>query len=146
MGIGVLYVTITVISWGASTAFLKLAITEGDVDASRLIRAISQTILVIVAFWVFTSSSQQSLKFGMLFPLLSGLLSGFAFIFFSHGLEIIPASTAKPLLSLKLVISVTLGILVLNETFTLFKVLGVSFALSAIFLLSTEEEKPSSAK
>ena len=138
--LGPLYLLATVLCFGASTAFLRVAIRDGPTDTARLVRISSQTIIVLVGVTVVGAASilTDSIQYGAVYPALNGLLSAVAFIAFSKGLESTDVSIAKPLLAVGTVVSVLLGILFLGEVLTLRKTAGVTFGIAAVYLLTTE--------
>ena len=127
-----------VLCHGIKTVFLRLGILEGSVNKARFVRALFQTFLVIFVASFFRSPSFAiPFKFEIIFPILNGLLGGFAFVAFCKGLEMVEASTAKPILAIRMAVPVALGVMVLGETMTLKKGLGIVMAGLAVFLLSS---------
>lgn len=138
--LGPLYLLATIVGFGASTAFLRVAIRDGPTDTARLVRISFQTIIVLAAVLAVGAASilADSMQYGAVYPALNGLLSGFAFIAFSKGLESTDASIAKPLLAVGTMVSVVLGILLLGEYLTLRKAAGIVIGIAAVYLLTTE--------
>lgn len=138
MTIEVFYVIVAIFVSGLSTVFLRLALLENGANEVRFIRALTQTLVIVVVFFMLGPTSSLKISSGMLFPLLDGLLGGLAFIAFCKGLKFTEAGRAKPIIALNLVIPVALGILILNEGLSISKVLGVSFTAIAVYLLSSD--------
>lgn len=138
--LGALYLLATVVGFGASTALLRVAILDGETDTARLVRVAFQTAVVLAAVLAVDAASilSDSMQYGAVYPALNGLLSGFAFIAFSKGLESTDASIAKPLLAVGTIVSVALGILLLGEHLTLRKSAGILIGIAAVYLLTTE--------
>jgi drug/metabolite transporter (DMT)-like permease len=138
--LGALYLLATVVGFGASTALLRVAILDGETDTARLVRVAFQTAVVLAAVLAVDAASilSDSIQYGAVYPALNGLLSGFAFIAFSKGLESTDASIAKPLLAVGTIVSVALGILLLGEHLTLRKSAGILIGIAAVYLLTTE--------
>jgi drug/metabolite transporter (DMT)-like permease len=136
--LGVVYLGLTVAGYGGSTVLLRKAILDGRTNDARLYRTLVQTVLVAVAFVAVAGPGGFAVPVnaGALFAATNGALSGLAFVLYSRGLETVEASTAKPALASGMVVSVTLGILVLGESVSARKVAGVALAGLAIYLLA----------
>lgn len=139
MNIGTVYILLAIVALGANTVFLRLSLTEKRPNQTRLVRAITQTVIIVSAFFLLNTGSSLSISLGLFFPLLNGLLGGLAFISFSRGLQEVDASVAKPIVAVNLVIPVSLGIVVLGESLSIYKVLGVVFSILAVYLLTSGE-------
>lgn len=140
MEIPLLFLLGAVICQGIKTVFLRMGILEGDVDAVRLVRSFSQTALVVgVVASIKPTSIGIPYQIGAIYPALNGLLGGIAFIALCKALETVEASTAKPILGVRMVMSVSLGVMVLGESMTVKKGIGILLAAIAVLLLSSED-------
>lgn len=137
---GALYLALTVLGFGVGTVLLRMAILAGRTDDARFFRTLVQTLFVFagVALVVGPSGFGVPLRAGTGFAALNGVLSAVAFILYSKGLETVEASTAKPVLAGGLVVSVSLGILVLGESASARKLVGIALAGLAVVLLAGE--------
>jgi|GEM_PF-6310406 len=139
MNVSFLYLIGAVLCQGIKTVFLRLGILKGTVDETRFVRAFFQTAFVVLAVACFKSSHLSiPLKVEIIYPVLNGLLGGLAFIAFCRGLQKIEASRAKPILAVRMAVSVILGVLVLGEAMTTQKGAGIIMAGVAVLLLSSE--------
>lgn len=136
---GLLALVLAMVAYGSSTVFLRYAVLVGGADDARLHRSLLQTLFVVLAVaLVFAVGGRPTMDLrGAGFAALNGTFAGVAFILFSTGLEDVEASTAKPALVLSMLVAVVLGVVVLAEPVTLRKVVGVAFAVVAVYLLST---------
>lgn len=140
--IELLYLFGAIIFMGVKTVLLRAGIVNGKTDDVRFNRALFQTITVFVIIWAVLGTTGFSVPFtfGIIYPVINGVLGGGAFILFCKGLENVEASTARPLLSSRMIIPVSLGIIMLEETFTIEKMIGIAFVMMAIILLTSESE------
>lgn len=136
--IGHLYLILLILSLGMTTIFLRLGILKNGLNNARFYRAAGQTLIVVFAVILVTGTSQLSLSMNsnLFYPALNGILGAGAFILFCSGLETVDASTAKPMIILATITSVILGIVILGESFTVEKLVGVLLAVVAVALLS----------
>jgi drug/metabolite transporter (DMT)-like permease len=137
----VVFLVVMVLSAGASTVFLRLAIVQdGRVDEARFHRALFQTVLVVGGVGLLLAGRLANGPIpavsGMTYAALNGAFGGIAFILFTRGLETEEASRAKPALVVGMAVPVTLGIVLLGEVATLRKAAGVVLAAIAVYLLA----------
>lgn len=135
-----LYLIFMILSLGVTTIFLRLAILKNGVNNARFYRATAQTLIVVFAVLLVAGGSEFtiSLRGSLVFPAMNGVLGAGAFILFCSGLETIEASTAKPMVIISTITSAVLGILILGESFTIQKLVGIVLAVIAVALLSYE--------
>lgn len=138
MDVGLCYLVGLILSLGSSTVLLRLSILTKDVNYARFFRSLFQTIFVFLGVILLLGFSILSLprKIGILFSALNGVFGGCAFIIFCRGIKTVDASVAKPFMVLATIITVTLGIILLGESLTLKKGLGICLAIVAVVLLS----------
>ena len=138
--VGPVAVGIMILSLGATTVFLRVAIDRGSVDDARLMRSAFQTIAIVVGVFAVKGLSGFRLHAspGVAFAALNGALGGVAFILFSKGLESVEVSRAKPAMVVGMVVPVVLGFALLHEPMTVRKAIGVVLAAVAVYLLSSD--------
>lgn len=129
---------VMILSAGTSTVLLRMAILRGGTDETRFFRALFQTLLVVggVVVLLGPAGALPPPRIGVAFAALNGAFGGIAFILFTKGLETVEASTGKPALVVGMVVTVGLGIVVLGESVSARKLLGVALAGVAVYLLS----------
>ncbi len=137
---GHIYLILAVISLGFTTIFLRLGILKNGLNNARFYRAITQTLIVVFAVILVTGVNGLSIPrtTGIIYPALNGVLGAGAFMLFCSGLETVDASTAKPIVIIATITSVILGIVILGESFTIEKLVGITLAVVAVGLLSHE--------
>ena len=140
MNVGPIAVAVMILSLGATTVFLRLAIDRGSVDDARLLRASFQTLAIVVGVAAVKGSAGFHVVFrpGVAAAALNGALGGVAFILFSKGLESVDVSRAKPAMVVGMVVPVVLGFTLLHEPMTTRKAAGVVLAGVAVYLLSSD--------
>lgn len=136
--IGHLYLIGLILSLGMTTIFLRLGILKNGLNNARFYRALAQTLIVVFAVIVVTGTRGFSIPMNtdIIYPVLNGILGAGAFILFCSGLETVDASTAKPMIILSTITSAILGIIILGESFTVEKAVGIVLAVLAVVLLS----------
>ncbi len=136
--IGHIYLIGLVLALGLSTVFLRVGILKKGVNYTRFFRSLIQTVIIFSAFFILygLTSISISLNPNLIYPALNGILGAFAFILFCRGLENVGASTAKPMMVLATITTVTLGVLLLNESLFLSKMIGILLAILAVIFLS----------
>jgi drug/metabolite transporter (DMT)-like permease len=140
MNVGPIAVAVMILSLGATTVFLRLAIDRGSVDDARLLRASFQTLAIVVGVAAVKGSVgfHVVVRPGVAAAALNGALGGVAFIVFSKGLESVDVSRAKPAMVVGMVVPVVLGFTLLQEPMTVRKAAGVVLAGVAVYLLSSD--------
>ncbi len=136
--VGHLYLIALIISLGLSTVFLRQGILKTGVNYTRFFRALVQTVIIFSGFFILYGLTSLSISFSfeLIYPVINGIFGGAAFILFCKGLKSVGASTAKPMMVLATITTVTLGIFVLGESLFLSKILGIISAIIAVILLS----------
>lgn len=140
MNVGPIAVAVMIVSLGATTVFLRLAIDHGSVDDARLLRASFQTLAIVVGVAAVKGATGFHVVFrpGVAAAALNGALGGVAFVLFSKGLESVDVSRAKPAMVVGMVVPVVLGFTLLQEPMTARKAAGVGLAGVAVYLLSSD--------
>lgn len=140
MNPGPIAVAVMILSLGATTVFLRLAIDHGSVDDARLLRSSFQTLAIVIGVLAVQGMGgfHVPLRPGVAFAALNGALGGVAFILFSKGLESVDVSRAKPAMVVGMVVPVVLGVALLREPMTPRKAVGVVLAGVAVYLLSSD--------
>ncbi len=131
-----LYVLIVFITLGISVFLDKLATNRlGNRSAIPVIIAYSISSLVFFLFLLLSKTLNFDQK-GLVLLLISSILTAVSttayYLLFARA-EI---SWAVPILSLRAIIPIALGIIILHETLSITKIVGICFSLFAIIFLS----------
>lgn len=135
-----LYLIGLIFSLGLSTVFLRLGILKTGADRTRFFRALMQTVVIstaVVAFYGLTNIA-ASISFQIIYPAINGMFGAVAFILFCRGLKTVGASTAKPMMVLATITTVGLGVILLDESLFVSKIIGILLAIVAVIILSSE--------
>jgi len=127
----------TVAAWGLFGLFGKLSVER--IDQQVIIWG--SLVVCPIAFLVYMAVSGQLVPInwhasGITFGLLAGLAGCLGTIFFYQLLAREPASLAVPLTSLYPALTVVLAAVFLHEELAPTRIVGIIFALTAVFLLS----------
>ena len=130
---------LTVILWGTTPLFEKLALGKGAPVVVLLLRTafIAACMAGVVAA---TGQAGQLVRLDwrtVLFSLLSGLTGGvLGLTVYFHALRMGQASVVVPITATYPMVTVLLSVLVLGEPITLVKVLGVALIVAGVMLLA----------
>lgn len=127
----------TVAAWGLFGLFGKLSVER--IDQQVIIWG--SLLAYPIVFLIYMMASGQLLPVdwnasGITFGLLAGAAGSIGTALFYQLLAREPASLAVPMTSLYPAVTVTLSVLFLNEAMSLTRIVGIVFALTAVFLLS----------
>ncbi|MPM87759.1 hypothetical protein SDC9_134859 [bioreactor metagenome] len=121
--------------------FAKIGVTGVNSDLATAIR----TIVILVVAWVIALFSNgltglqtniQSLtKTNILFLILSGLATGFSWIFYFKALQIGKVAQVAPVDKLSVALVIILSIVFLGETVTPKMLIGASFIIVGTIIL-----------
>ncbi len=134
-----LLVLVTIVGWGLWGFIAKLGM-----QAIGKYPHIMFTYLVgflglafIVGLLVFTKRLEVNLSPGLIYPLLAGLSMISGTVAYFMALERAPLSIVAPLGALYPVLIVILAAIFMYEQLKIVHIVGVGFALTAVFLLSS---------
>lgn len=125
----------SIVGWGLWGFFAKLGVTAIGRNQCLFI-AYSVLNLVMICYLIVTRNFQFIPDKRMIFPILTGISGAVAAIAFWTALEKLPVAILRPAAALSVMVTVVLAILFLKENLGISHVLGILFALIAIFLLS----------
>lgn len=91
-------------------------------------------MIVLGSLALFESSKYS--KIGLKYLIIAGILSGLAQVFFFLALKSGKIHVVVPIRNLSLLVTVLLGVLILSESLTLMKSIGLVLGVIAIVLLS----------
>ena len=132
---GILLVFFAGLIWGIGSFFSKIGVTlVGPWSASYL-----RTIVffpVVLGFILWRGNLTFTWNRSIAYSVLAGLLTGGAILLARKALEFYDVSVVNPVLRLNILVTILLSILILKETITWRKSLGILFALTALILLS----------
>jgi transporter family protein len=130
-----LYSLITLLFWGFSSFFTKLATTHLKASNAYIYQIIGVLIVgIVMAFLVKFQPVGKPV--GILFALAAGAVVTFGNFFFVSAMGSGRTAIVVMTTALYPLITLTLGYLILHETISLKQILGIALALVAIYLLS----------
>ncbi len=125
--------------FAAMTAILaKIGIKGVDSNLATAIR----TVIILLFAWgiVMVQGTWRQLgsisQFSLLFLILSGLATGFSWLFYFRALQIGNASQVAPVDKLSLAITVVLAMIILHEKMNISQIIGVVLMLAGTFLIA----------
>ncbi|MFD1569062.1 EamA family transporter [Halorubrum laminariae] len=119
---------------------MRVATTGQNGVPSDVAVVVSNTVLVAMALGVLTYTDQgvteplSSPKIG--YVLAAGLFLGIGILALYRSLSLGPVSVVSPIFAMFLVFSSVVGFLLLGETFTARKALGIVLAAASVYLVS----------
>ncbi|MBN2537451.1 DMT family transporter [candidate division WOR-3 bacterium] len=125
---------VALVFWGAWGYLSKLA-TRNSSDTSIALWATLASLAPIVAFAFATAGRGTGLKPSWLI-IGAGLAAGIATVAFYAALSRGPTSVVVPLTGMYIIIPALLGMVLLHEPLTVYRVLGLACAGLAVFFLS----------
>jgi len=128
-------ILLAAVVWGVGDVFSKVAVETTSPWLTSLAR--SATFFPIVALYVLRRGRPRTrLDRTTLSAAGAGVLVGVAIVATRFALEFYAVSLVSPLRRLSLLVTVVLSVLVLDETLSTRKVVGIATALAAAVLLS----------
>ena len=124
-------------AWGVSRLFPKLATNHIDPKSALTFEVLGE---VLVVAFILTSAGFSKLVFdakGTSFALLAGIFGGAGVYWYLIAADRGNVSQLVGVTALYPVITVVLGVLVLNEPLTVKQMLGVGLAVVAVYLVSS---------
>lgn len=136
------YYLLCVVAWGVCTPIFQIMGQgdEGEVAAGYSLNVTGYLLTgILSAFTVFWPDGQSLSEFDVRYGLvmMGGFFHGLANLFFILLSRTLPeeASVVAPLSSLYVLWPVILGMTILEESVTLFKILGIIFAVFGVLLM-----------
>lgn len=121
---------------------MRVATTGSDAIPSDVATIISNTILIVAALAVVVGTNQRvaphlgSSK--LPYAVAAGVFLAIGILAYYRALALGPVSVVTPVFGLFLVTSSILGIVILGESVTARKLLGIGFAVLAIYFVTIE--------
>lgn len=119
---------------------MRVATTGPDAVPSDVAVVISNTLLVVMALGVLASTGQEFTTHlsspKMPYVLAAGLFLGIGILALYRALALGPVSVVTPIFAMFLAFSSVIGFLVLGESFTARKALGIVLAAASVYLVS----------
>jgi transporter family protein len=132
-----IYAVLSAVFASLTAIFAKVGVKDVDSDLATAIR----TVVILILAWgivlfkgsagTFSTLSQKSL----LFLVLSGVATGFSWIFYFKALQMGNVSQVAPVDKLSLALTIILSVIFLKEVLTIKTVAGVLFILIGVFLI-----------
>jgi len=132
-----IYALLSALFAALTAIFAKVGIKGVDSDLATAIRTV--VILIIawgIAFLRGGINSYGSLtKQNLLFLILSGIATGFSWIFYFKALQLGKVSQVAPVDKLSVAIAILLSVLILKETLTLKMFIGAALIIGGTIVL-----------
>ena len=124
-------------AWGVSRLFPKLATNHIDPKSALAFEVIGEVIAVVVILTALGFTKPVFHMKGTSFAVLAGLFGGMGVYWYLVAADRGNVSQLVGITALYPVITVLLGVLVLNEPLTAKQVSGVALAVLAVYLVSS---------
>lgn len=130
----VLLSILAMILFGIELSISKVATSHIPSESVALLRCLSASI--IIAIYILVSKSPITASRFSGYACIAGILMGVGFILSFKALSVGPASFVAPIMGLSTAITAIFGILALHEPVTPSRIVGITLACIAIFLIS----------
>ncbi|MFC7019669.1 MULTISPECIES: EamA family transporter [Haloarcula] len=134
------YALLAMGAYALVSPLMRVATTGPDAIPSNVAVVISNTLLIVMALGVLWYTDQGIVTYlssrKLAYVLAAGVFLGIGIISLYQSLSLGPVSVVTPIFAMFLVFSSAIGVLVLGEEFTTRKVLGVFFAMLAVYFIS----------
>jgi uncharacterized membrane protein len=131
------YILIAIISsvlFGLATIIQKK--TTGIDSITFTLVSLGASFLCVLVYWLFFTPVKAISTSGVFYTILSGILSGFAFLFFIIALRMCKVSTIVIINSFNAAIAVILAVVLLQEKLSVTQVIGVAMGIGSVILVS----------
>lgn len=131
------YLIIAIISsllFGFTTIVQKKSTGIDSVTFSVLSLGVS--FISILLYWLFFSPVKHINATGVIYSIVAGILSGFAFMFFIIALRMCKVNTVVIINSFSAVVAVILAVVLLRERLSVTQIIGVFFGISGVILVT----------
>lgn len=132
---GFLFILVATVFWGVSEIFAKVGVMVLDPWSFTFVRSLF-FFLVVTVITLRGGKFQWPHGRGAIYPIGAGVAMGTSIILFYNALMFYEISSARPIMSLNILVTICLSIIFLNEKLTLMKCIGIVLALGALALLS----------
>jgi len=132
-----IYALLAALFGGLTAVFAKIGIKDVDTDLATAIR----TVVVLVLAWSIaflrggTSTMLSLTKHNLVFLGLSGIATGFSWIFYFKALQLGKVSQVAPIDKLSVAIAIIFSIVFLGETLTLKTALGALCIIAGTIII-----------
>jgi transporter family protein len=134
------YALLAMGAYALVSPLMRVATTGSDAIPSTVAVVISNTLLVVMALGVLWYTNRGFVTYlssrKMTYVLAAGVFLGIGIISLYQSLSLGPVSAVTPIFAMFLVFSSVIGFLVLGEELTMRKVLGIIFAMLAVYFIS----------
>jgi bacterial/archaeal transporter family protein len=130
----ILIAMVSTIMFGFATIIQKR--TTGIDSVTFAMISLGASFLSVFFYWVFFAANKNMNLNGISYSLLSGVLTGFAYLFFIIALRMCKVSTVVIINSFNAVIAVLLAVVLLKEHLTVTQIAGVILGISGVILVT----------
>lgn len=132
-----IYALLSALFASLTAIFAKVGIKDVDSDLATAIR----TVIILVMAWliVFFKGSSQSIaslsKHNVIFLCLSGIATGFSWIFYFKALQIGKIAQVAPVDKLSVALTIILSVVILKEVLTIKMAVGAILIIAGTLVL-----------
>ncbi|MFQ5761542.1 MAG: EamA family transporter [Candidatus Bathyarchaeia archaeon] len=132
-------VVVSIVGWGLWGLFAKVGMQAVGKYPHMLVTYLVGFLVLALIVGLFASANRFEVSFspGFIYPLIAGVSMMAGTLAFFTALERAPLSIVAPLAALYPVLTVVLAVVFLHEYLKLVHVVGIGFALIAVYLLSS---------
>lgn len=132
---GIVFVILAACFWGVGGFFSKMGVSSIGPWKAAFVRTLG-FFPVVIGFILSRKHFSISFDRQALYPTAAGVLVGLGILLVRLSLSLYEVSVVKPIQRLSILITVILSFIILGESFTFRKALGIGLALVSFFLLS----------
>jgi len=132
-----IYSIICIVLWGIWGLLLKISYKEMEWSDVYFLSTLASFTLSLTIYMLVGSKNLQINPLPYI-PLLAGLFGGLGYVFFIKALESGNASIIIPLTAIYPALTTVLAVIFLGERISIYQLVGILLALTAIVLLSIE--------
>lgn len=132
-----IYALLSALFAALTAIFAKVGIKGVDSDLATAIR----TVVILIIAWGIAflrggiNSYGNLTKQNLIFLILSGIATGFSWIFYFKALQLGKVSQVAPVDKLSVAIAILLSVIILKETLTLKMFIGATFIIGGTIVL-----------
>lgn len=134
------YALLAMGAYALVSPLMRVATTGSDAIPSTAAVVISNSLLVVMALGALWYTNEGLVTYfssrKLIYVIAAGIFLGVGILSLYHSLSLGPVSVVTPIFAMFLVVSSVIGFLVLGEELTMRKVLGIIFAILAVYFIS----------
>ncbi len=133
----ILYAILSAVFASLTAIFAKIGVKDVNSNLATAIR----TVVVLILIWgiVFARGEQSGLEFiskkNIFFLVISGIMTGFSWIFYFKAISEGPLSIIAPIDKLSVALTILLSFIIFNEPVTLKTLAGAAMIIGGVVVL-----------